>query len=98
MNQPNPFSELTSLERRVNLLVNHYTALKEEVKALKEENNRLQSVIIAKDEQINNFQKTIKISNIVNHAVADHQDTTELKRTINEYIKEIDRCIAHLSQ
>ena len=98
MNQPNLSSELSSLERRVNLLVNQYNALKEEVKSLKEENYRLQSVITAKDEQINNFQKTIKISNIVNHAVADHQDTTELKRTINEYIKEIDRCIAHLSQ
>lgn len=98
MNQPNPFSELSSLERRINLLVNQYNSLKEEVVALKEENGRLKSVITEKDEQINNFQKTIKISNIVNHAVADHQDTTELKRTINEYIKEIDRCIAHLSQ
>lgn len=97
MNQPNPFSELSSLERRINLLVNQYNALKEEVVVLKEENNKLKSVIAAKDEQINNFQKTIKISNIVNHAVAD-QDSTELKRTINEYIKEIDRCIAHLSQ
>ncbi len=98
MNQPNPFSELTILERRVTLLINQHNQLKEELKLLREENTNLKAVLAEKDEEINNFQKTIKISKIVDNAVANKFETTELKRTINEYIKEIDKCIAHLSQ
>ena len=51
-----------------------------------------------KDEEINNFYNSTKISKIANQVVNEKADTTDLKRKINEYIKEIDKCIAHLSQ
>lgn len=91
-------SEISILERKIELLVNQHFAMKDEIKRLKEENQELKSVINKKEEKINDFQKTIKISKIVNNAVASESNTTELKRTINEYIRKIDKCIAQLSQ
>jgi len=98
MNQKTLISEMSALERKVELLVNQQQSLREELKQLREENGMLRSVIEEKDEQINRFQKTLKLSKIVDNAVADQTDTTELKRTIDEYIRKIDKCIAQLSQ
>lgn len=98
MNQKSLISEMSALERKVELLVSRQQSLREELKQLREENGMLRSVIEEKDEQINHFQKTLKLSKIVDTAVADQTDTTELKRTINEYIRKIDKCIAQLSQ
>ncbi len=98
MNQKKLITEITVLERKAELLVNQHHALKDQLKQLKEENRVLRSVIEEKDGQINHFQKTLKLSKIVNNAVADQEDNTELKRTINEYIRKIDKCIAQLSQ
>jgi predicted nucleic acid-binding Zn-ribbon protein len=98
MNQKSLISEMSALERKVELLVSQQNNLRQELKQLREENGMLRSVIEEKDEQINHFQKTLKLSKIVDTAVAGQTDTTELKRTINEYIRKIDKCIAQLSQ
>lgn len=91
-------SEVSILERKVEWLVNQHFAMKEEINRLHEENQELRAVVNKKEEKINDFQKRIKIGKIVNNAVAGENDTTELKRTINEYIRKIDKCIAQLSQ
>ena len=91
-------SEISALERKVELLIQQQKEARAEIQQLKDENTRLKSTISQKDEQIADFQNTIKINKIANHTVADKSETTELKRTINEYIKKIDRCIAQLSQ
>lgn len=98
MNQKKLITEISVLERKVELLVSQHNALKDELKQLREENKTLRSVVDEKNEQIDHFQKTLKLSKIVNNAVADQDDTTEIKRTINEYIRKIDKCIAQLSQ
>lgn len=96
----NLHSELNSLERKLKILLRDYLALKEENKILKTENESLKSVIKLKDEQLNNFQNKIKISKIVDVMAEDGEsrNSSELKTIINEYIKEIDKCIAHLSE
>jgi len=95
-NSPN--SDFQSLERKIKLLLNEFKSLKEEVSILKNEREELKSLIEAKDEQIDNFHNKIKISKIVEYMGEGKGDTMELKDKINEYIKEIDRCILHLSQ
>ena len=91
-------SEISALERKVELLIQQHKEARAEIQHLKDDNARLKSVVSQKDEQIAHFQNTIKINKIASHTVADKNETTELKRTINEYIKKIDRCIAQLSQ
>lgn len=90
-------SKLATLERKLTLLLNEFGSIKNENLALQGENEELRSLIKAKDEQIFNFQNKIKISKIVNE-IDEGEDSSELKRKIDDYIKEIDKCIAHLSK
>ena len=46
--------------------------------------------------EIKNFQNQENIGKIVNTIAADAANATELKLKINEYIREIDKCIAYL--
>ena len=89
MNKEQLHQNLSSLERKIGLLLNEHKLLREELEGVKNEN--------AKDEQVSNFQNSMKISKIAN--IADTEgDPTELRKKIDEYIKEIDLCIAHLSK
>jgi len=89
-------TELVSLERKIKLLLNEHSLLKEEIEQLKQENRDLKLDMSTKNEKLDDFQNKIKISKIVGSMVADGEDTSDLKDIINDYIKEIDKCIAHL--
>ncbi len=91
-------SNLVTLERKINLLISDRKSMQEEVNLLKNENEKLRSIMKERDEQISSFQNKIKISKIVNEMDTDDGDTPELKGKIDEYIKEIDKCLAHLSK
>ncbi|HNP18075.1 MAG TPA: hypothetical protein PKL31_06555 [Fulvivirga sp.] len=91
-------SNLLTLERKLTLLLDKHKSIKEEVGLLKEENNELKQVLKQKAEQLSSFQNQIKISKIVGEIDSDGKDATELKRKIDDYIKEIDKCIVHLSR
>jgi len=91
-------TELVSLERKVKLLLNEHALLKDEIVQLKRENDSLRQEANSKDEKLDDFQNKIKISKIVGSMVTDGDDTSDLKEIINEYIKEIDKCIAHLGE
>jgi predicted RNase H-like nuclease (RuvC/YqgF family) len=100
MNQDKLSLELQSLERRIHLLLKEHKSMKEENSFLKRENQEVKQILHEKEDQINSFQNQIKISKIVDSIAVenDQESTAELKLKINEYIKEIDRCIAHLSE
>jgi chromosome segregation ATPase len=91
-------AELQSLERKLILLINEHKNLKEQNQHLKEQNNALHDQLNSRNEQVQSFQNQIKISKIAGSVGADRRDASELKSKIDEYIIEIDRCIAHLSQ
>jgi predicted nucleic acid-binding Zn-ribbon protein len=97
MNDQKLTTDFIALERKMKILIDELESAREEIKVLKEENSRQKALLTEKDEQLNRFQNTIKISKIVEVASRKRENTTELKRTINEYIREIDKCIAHLS-
>ncbi len=91
-------AELVSLERKIKLLLNEHSLLKDEITLLKQENETLKVELNSKDEKLDDFQNKIKISKIVGSMVTDGDDTSDLKEIINEYIKEIDKCIVHLGE
>lgn len=98
MEQEGLYAELQSLERRIRILLNEYSMAKEEAEALRRENQELRSAIQAKDNQLISFQNKIKISKIVDYVSDGEKDMPELKRKIDDYIKEIDKCILQLSK
>jgi len=98
MNQDLLKSSLASLERKINLLIGERKSLRNEIEVLKNENDDLKALLNSKDQQIGSFQNKIKISKIVNEIDTEDGNASELKRQIDDYIKEIDKCIAHLSK
>jgi chromosome segregation ATPase len=90
-------SSLNGLERKIVVLLNEQKNLKEEVKTLRLENQELKGGLRSREEQISNFKNQIKITKIVDHISPEDGNSLELKRKVDEYIREIDRCIAHLS-
>lgn len=89
-------SALSLLEDRVKQLLEERRAMRHELEFIRKENTDLKAQLEKKSSQINNFQNQIKISKIVDK-MAVKDDTAELKDKINEYIKDIDKCIALLS-
>ncbi len=91
-------TELSNLDRKVKLLLNEHSQLKQEIDSLKRQNDLLESRVSEKEVALSGFQNQMKISKIVESMVAGEENTTELKEVIDGYIKEIDKCIAHLSE
>ena len=98
MNREKLNLSLSNLERKVKFLLNNYKDLKQELTVAKSENQELKDIIRKKDDQIIDFQNKYKISKIVKNIRDGEEDASELKNQINEYIREIDKCILHLSQ
>jgi chromosome segregation ATPase len=91
-------TNLNGLERKILVLVNEHKNLKEEVKALKKENQELKAAIRVRDEQISGFHNQLKITKIVDSLSPEDGRVSELKKKVDDYIREIDKCIAHLSR
>lgn len=91
-------SELVNLERKLVVLLNDFKKKDQEIEVLKAENSQLRSQLNDKEDQLSNFQNKDKISKLVNSMVVDENDTDALGNLLEEYIREVDKCIAHLSE
>lgn len=91
-------SELNNLERKLVLLLNNHQKQKQEIEILKQEVKGLKQQVVEKDEVLSNFQNQDKISKIVSGMVANESSPEELGEVLDEYIKEVDKCIAQLSE
>jgi hypothetical protein len=91
-------SNLNGLERKLLILLNEHKTLKEEVAGLKIENQELKTNLTSRDEQMHHFRNQIKITKIVDNINPEDGSVSELKKKVDEYIREIDKCIAHLSR
>ena len=98
MNQELLKTNLSGLERKILVLVNEHKNLKEELKGLKTENQELKNAVRVRDEQIASFHNQLKITKIVDSINPEDGSVSELKRKVDDYIREIDKCIAHLSR
>ncbi len=90
-------TNLSGLERKILVLINEHKSLKEEIKTLKSENQELRAAVRIRDEQITGFHNQLKITKIVDNLHPEDGSVSELRKKVDEYIREIDKCIAHLS-
>ncbi|MBX9852875.1 MAG: hypothetical protein K2X86_14115 [Cytophagaceae bacterium] len=98
MNSEEILAKLGELEIKLKKLVHEHEIVKSELLTIKTENKELKSLVDSQAEEIKSFQNQEKISKIVSSIADESQNQTELKLKINEYIKEIDRCIVYLSE
>jgi len=91
-------TNLNGLERKIIMLLNDHKSLKDEIRTIKLENHELRTDLRKRDEQLANFKNQIKITKIVDYINPEDESISELKRKVEEYIREIDKCIAHVSR
>jgi hypothetical protein len=91
-------TNLNGLERKLLVLISEHKSLKEEIKSLRAENQELKAAIRMRDEQIAGFHNQLKITKIVDNLHPEDGSVSDLKKKVDEYIREIDKCIAHLSR
>lgn len=86
--------------KRLLALVENNRRLSVKNEALEAEVKRLQQLLseeARKSEELVNKIKIIKLAQNIGTTDKENADITELKRKINEYIKEIDHCITMLN-
>lgn len=91
-------TELQALERKVRLLLNDNHSLKNERERLQREILDIKSILTSKEKQLHDFQNKINISTIADSITTGESEISEVKEKLNEYIKEIDRCIQYLNK
>lgn len=91
-------TNLAGLERKLVVLINEHKNLKEEIRNLKAENHSLKGTLKSREDQIQGFHNQLKITKIADNLNPEDGSVLELKKKVDEYIREIDKCIAHLSR
>ena len=88
---------ISGIEIKLNNLLSSYKKVKSINSNLKEENANLFSEIEQKNIEINSLKDKIKIISISKSVDASKGDIRQTKLKINEYIREIDKCITQLN-
>ena len=89
--------KLTGLEKKVNELIRAYQSDKAKTSQLESKNQSLKTEVADLKAKLADFQNQYKIARLVSSTTVEKDESVELKNKLNEYIKEIDRCIAHMS-
>ena len=88
-----------SIENKVNNIISLYNSLKKEKEEILEENRKLKSDISERDKNIKSLEEKINLLRISKSVGAlDVEKNMESRRKINEYVREIDKCIALLNK
>ncbi|MEP1095838.1 MAG: hypothetical protein ABJG78_12055 [Cyclobacteriaceae bacterium] len=92
------YREIQNLERKIQLVLSDNQKLREDLSQTQSENQVLKTKVESQMTNISSFQNQMKVSKLVNNMVVDGSDSDELKVKLDGYIKEIDKCIAHLAE
>ena len=88
---------INSIENKLNNLLSAYKKEKEINLNLSQENASLVFEIKQKSKEIDDLKDKIKLMSISKSVDVSKGDIKETKLKINEYIREIDKCIAQLN-
>ncbi|MBT4738649.1 MAG: hypothetical protein HOA49_00840 [Flavobacteriales bacterium] len=88
-----------NIEKKVNKLIQLYQSAQKEKEETLTENNQLISDLSDKDKIINSLEEKIKLLRITKSvSTQDDEKNKESRQKINEYVREIDKCIALLNK
>ncbi|WP_299458542.1 hypothetical protein [uncultured Microscilla sp.] len=89
---------LDLFERKMQKLIVKTTTLKKEMERVVEENINLKATVRKQKEELDNFQNQENFTKLVASILTGTEDTNGLKKRLDEYIEEIDKCIALMSR
>ena len=89
---------VNKIEVKLGKLIAKYQEVKQEKLILQQENEDFVASLKLKEIEILNLQEKIKLINISKSVDASKQEVKETRLKINEYVREIDKCIALLNK
>ena len=90
---------VVNIESKVNKIISLYNSLKKEKEEILEENKMLKSEVEDRDKDIKRLEEKIKLLRITKSvSTQDVEKNKESRQKINEYVREIDKCIALLNK
>jgi uncharacterized protein YoxC len=88
-----------NIEKKVSKLIQLYQSVQKEKEEILTENNKLESDLSDKEKTIKRLEEKIKLLRITKSVSAqDDERNKESRQKINEYVREIDKCIALLNK
>lgn len=90
--------QLESLEERLRKLVAEHQELQQTVRTLREELKTRTAEIDAQKNRLKDLEESNKRIKLAERISQSDTDREELKKEIDKYLKEIDRCIALISE
>lgn len=98
-------AQIIELTTKTQQVLEKFNALKAEKEKLEKEKFALENKLLEEKkivEDLNNKMKMLKLAKSISADEStegvNKEKTTELKRKINEYIKEVDKCIVLLNE
>lgn len=89
---------IKKIEKKIALLIKKYNSIKNEKIILERKNNELVVELEQKAKQIKNLEDRIKIMKISKSVDSSSEDVHNTKHKINEYVREIDKCLVLLNK
>ena len=89
--------KINQLSEKLQQLLKHYNQLKKENDWLKNEVQKSLDQQASHSEKLSELQQQIAIVKLASSEM-NEKDKKNFEKTMNQYIKEIDQCIAFLSQ
>lgn len=90
--------QLKTIQQKVEKLASVNDSLREENARIIKENGRMKETVDIQKNTIKDLEEYNKIIKIAGGLHLSKTDAREVKLKINEYIRELDRCIARLSE
>ena len=88
---------VNTIEAKLVKFIDKYELIRKEKLLLQQENDASVAGLESKEKEILNLQEKIKLMNISKSGDASKQEVKETRLKINEYVREIDKCIALLN-
>ena len=88
---------VNNIEVKLVKFIAKYELIRKEKLLLQQENDISVAALESKEKEILNLQEKIKLMNISKSGDASKQEVKETRLKINEYVREIDKCIALLN-
>ena len=87
-----------NIESKVLRLIENYKSLNNSKLMLEEENNILSEKLELRNKEIITLKEKIKLMNISKSVDSSNNELKETRLKINEYVREIDKCIGLLNK
>ncbi len=90
--------QISSIDKKINVLLKDYDQTLQSNFQLEKENQRLEGMINTQQTRIAEMEKTMNLIKMTRGETISDNEKSNLDELLDQYIKEIDKCIAVLSR